>query len=137
MDGEKKLFRMIDTGGNHVGIELERAKNGEDILYTKGKEEELDTFKAIRRVHEVTNHKSVDQLIIAYRNAGLMGPGTVKTIKNVVRDCKVCQKFGRSMVKPKIALPKAGSFNEIVTLYLKQFGRKYVLWCVDAFTRFV
>ena len=51
---------MIDTGGNHVGIELERAKNGEEILYTKGKEEELDTFKAIRRVHEVTNHKKKD-----------------------------------------------------------------------------
>ena len=47
MDGEKKTFRMINTGGNHVGIELERAKNGEEILYTKGKEEELDTFKAI------------------------------------------------------------------------------------------
>ena len=41
------------------------------------------------------------------------------------------------MVKPKIALPKAGLFNEVVTLDLKQFGSKYVLWCVDAFTRFV
>ena len=89
MDGEKKTFIKVNTGGNHVGIELERAKNGEEILYTKGKEEELDTFKAIRRVHEVTNHKSADQLVIAYRKAGLMGPGTVKTIKNVVRDCKV------------------------------------------------
>ena len=40
MDGEKKNFRMINTGGNHVGIELENAKkNGEEILYTKGKEE--------------------------------------------------------------------------------------------------
>ena len=38
MDGEKKTFRMIDTRENHVGIELERAKNGEEILYTKGKE---------------------------------------------------------------------------------------------------
>ena len=28
MDGEKKTFRMINTGGNHVGIELERAMNG-------------------------------------------------------------------------------------------------------------
>ena len=45
-----------------------------------------------------------------------MRPGTVKTIKQVVRDCKICQKFGKSMVKPKVVLPKAGSFNEIVTL---------------------
>ena len=65
-----------------------------------------------------------------YRNAGLMGPGTIKTIKDVVSSCKICQKFARSMVKPQIALPKAGLFNEIVMLDLKQFGSKYVLWCI-------
>ena len=42
------------------------------------------------------NHKSAEQLVISYRNAGLMGPGMVKMIKQVVRDCKICQKFGRS-----------------------------------------
>ena len=67
----------------------------------------------------------------------MIGPDTVKLIKQVVRDCKICQKFGRSMVKPKVALPKASSFNEIVTLDLKQFGDKYVLWCIDAFAKFV
>ena len=49
----------------------------------------------------------------------------------------MCQKFGKSMVKPKTALPRGGSFYEIVTLDLKQFGSKHVLWCIDAFTRFV
>ena len=85
----------------------------------------------------MTNHKSAGQLIISYRNAGLIGPETVKTIRQVVKDCKICQKFGRSMVKPKVVLPRATSFNEIVTLDLKQFGNKYVLWCIDAFTIFV
>ncbi len=50
----------------------------------------------------------------------------------VVKDCKICQKFEWSMVKPKVA----SSFNEIVTLDLKQFGDKYVLWCIDAFTKY-
>ena len=59
-------------------------------------------------MHEVTNHKSAEQLIISYRNANIIAPGTVKMIRQVVRDCKVCQKFGRSMVKPKVALPRAG-----------------------------
>ncbi len=36
------------------------------------------------------------------------------------------------MVKPKVALPKESSFNEIVMLDLKQFGDKYILWCIDA-----
>ena len=67
----------------------------------------------------------------------MIGPETIKTIRKVVKDCKIYQKFGRSMVKPKVALPRATSFNEIVILDLKQFGNKYVLWCIDAFTRFV
>ena len=52
MDGEKKNFRMIITRGNHVGIDIENAKlKEEEILYAKGKEEELDTFNAVRKVH--------------------------------------------------------------------------------------
>ena len=97
----------------------------------------MNTFKAIRKVHEVTSHKSAEQLLQHYRRANLIGPNTVNLIKQIVRDCKICQKFGRSMVKPKIALPNARSFNEIVTLDLKQFGNNYVLWCIDSFTRFI
>ena len=41
------------------------------------------------------------------------------------------------MVKPKVSLTKVGSFNEVVTLDLKEFGSKYVLWCIDLFTRFI
>ena len=99
MEGERKSFIKIETGGNHIAIEIEKKKlREEEIFFTKGEEEQLDTFKAIRRVHKVTNHKSADQLVISYRNTGLMGLGMVKMIKQVVRDCKICHKFGRSMV---------------------------------------
>merc|ERR1711889_24350 len=137
IDGERKEFRMIGTGGNHVALEIEKGNlKEEQILFTE-ENEDMNTFKAIRKVHEVTNHKSAEQLLKHYRRADLIGPDTVKTIKRVVRDCKICQKFGRSMVKPKIVLPNASSFNEIVTLDLKQFGNKHVLWCIDSFTRFI
>ena len=137
IDGKRKDFKLIETAGNHVAIEIEKRSLKEEEIFFAKEGEKLDTFKAIKKVHEVTNHKSAGQLIISYRNAGLIGPETVKTIRQVVKDCKICQKFGRSMVKPKVALPRATSFNEIVTLDLKQFGNKYVLWCIDAFTRFV
>ena len=29
------------------------------------------------------------------------------------------------------------SFNEVVTLDLKEFGSKYILWMIDSFTRFI
>ena len=58
-------------------------------------------------------------------------------INHVVKDCKVCQKFGRSIARPKVTLPKSTSFNEIVTLDLKDFGLRYILWMVNSFTIFI
>ena len=112
IDGENRIkFRTISTVGKHLALELERGDlRQEQILFTE-ENEDMNTFKAIRKVHEVTNHKSVEQLLKHYRRADLIGPETVKTIKRVVRDCKIYQKFGKSMVKPKIELPNASSFN--------------------------
>ena len=45
--------------------------------------------------------------------------------------------ISRSMVKPKVTMPNASSFNEMTILDLKQVGDKYVLWCMDSFTRFI
>ena len=137
IDGRRQNFRMVGTSGNHVALELEKTDlKEEQILFTTD-DEDVNDYKAIKKVHEVNNHKSADQLIIYYRRANLIGPETTKLIKQVVKDCKVCQKFSKSLVKPKTALPIASSFNEIVTLDLKQFGDKYVLWCICAFTRFI
>merc|ERR1711873_183303 len=122
IDGENRIkFGTISTVGRHVALDIEKGDLiQEQILFTE-ENEDMNTFKAIKKVHEVTNHKSVEQLLKHYRRADLIGPETVKTIKRVVRDYKICQKFGKSMVKPKIALPNASSFNEVVTLDLKQF----------------
>ena len=34
-------------------------------------------------------------------------------------------------------LPKSQSFNKVVTLDLKEFGTKHILWMIDSFKRFI
>ena len=97
----------------------------------------LCSFKAIRKVHEVNQHKGKEQLLSAYRNAGLMSPDLINMINCVVNDCRVCQKLQKSVVRPRVSLLKARSFNEIVTLDLKEFGNKYILWMIESFMRFI
>ena len=71
MEGEKKNFRIIETGGNHVAIEIEKKQLREkEIFLAEGEDKSLQRNKAIRKVHELTNHKSVEQLITIYRNVG-------------------------------------------------------------------
>merc|ERR1712240_943659 len=74
IDGIKKDFRLIKTAGNHVAIEIEKKNIKEAEKFFAKEGERLDTFKAVRKVHEVTNHKSAEQLILSYRNAGMIGP---------------------------------------------------------------
>merc|ERR1711873_109489 len=110
IDGENRIkFGTISTVGRHVALDIEKGDLiQEQILFTE-ENEDMNTFKAIKKVHELTNHKSAEQLLKHYRRADLIGPETVKTIKRVVQDCKICQKF----------------------------GKKHVLWCIDSFTRFI
>merc|ERR1712089_27735 len=94
IDGRRQNFRMVGTSGNHMALELEKTDlKEEQILFTTDGED-VNNYKAIKKVHEVNNDKSADQLIIYYGRANLIGPETTKLIKQVVNDCKVCQKFG-------------------------------------------
>ena len=85
---------MVDTAGGHYGIILEtkkKKKNDEvllvddaGILFVEDARDELCSFKAIKKVHEINHHKGKDQLISAYRNAGWMSPEIVNIIERVV-----------------------------------------------------
>ena len=146
-DNGKKLHKIEDTVGGHYRIVLETKKKidanmflvEEDsgILFMEDKEGDLCSFRAVRKVHEVNRHKGKEQLMTAYRNAGWMSPELANIIDRVVNDCKVCQKFQKSVARPRVTLLKASSFNEVVTLDLKEFGSKYVLWMIDSFSRFI
>ena len=101
---------MEDTTGGHFGIVLETRKKkntnlflveeGSGILFMEDKEGDLCSFRAVRKVHEVNRHKGKEQLLSAYRNAGWMSPGLANIIDLVVNDCKVCQKFQKSVARP-------------------------------------
>ena len=66
-----------------------------------------------------------------------MSPKVSENIENLVQICKICQKFAKWVSRPKVNLLKSSTFNEVVTLDLKTFGLKYVLWIIDSFSRFV
>ena len=57
--------------------------------------------------------------------------------KKVCENCTVCQRLKKSQSKPKVALPKVTDFNQVVTLDLKQFEGKNVLWAIDSYTGFI
>ena len=119
---------MIDTNGGHYGIILETQKKknvlyledalGDElgVLFLEDKEEELCSFKAVRRVHEVNCHKQKDQMIAAYQNTGWMSPELKNNSHWVVNLFKVYQIFSKLVARLQVSLPKSQAFNEVVTL---------------------
>ena len=87
----------------------------------------MSDFRAIKKVHEANNHRSTDQLINAYSKAGWMTPKILEQIIRVVKDCRICSKFAKSVSRPKVTFQKSSSLNKVVTMDLKSFGSNYVL----------
>ena len=107
------------------------------ILFIEDEKNDLCSLKAMRKVHEVNHHKKKEQLMAAYQNAGWTSTEQANIINHVVNDCKICLNFKRSVERLRVSLQKATSFNEIVTLDLKEFLSKYVHWMIDSFSRFM
>ena len=146
MESEELVFRAFDitvqmkrNDGGHLTVPLEKVEEwstAETVMFMKS-EDEVCSFAKIKKVHENTNHKSEQNLLHAYKEGNYLTDEVRKVIKKVCENCTVCQRLKKSQSKPKVALPKVTDFNQIVTLDLKQFDGKNVLWAVDSFTRFI
>ena len=131
--------KMMRNDGGHLTVQLEKVEEwstAETVMFMKS-EDDVCSFAKIKKVHENTNHKSEQNLLHAYKEGNYLTDEVRKVIKKGCENCTVCQRLKKSQSKPKVALPKVTDFNQVVTLDLKQFDGKNVLWAVDSFTRFI
>ena len=144
IEGETVEFHLDQTMGGHDALKLENIKEESTEKTVSFITEQIKTndsnvfdFKKVKHLHEITNHKQEENMLYAYRNAGVLTDGGRRVIKRVIDSCKICKKFKRSSGTPKVALPKPVDFNEIVALDLKQMGKRHILWMICTFTRFI
>ena len=71
--------------------------------------------------------------------AGKLDKRVKQMIENVVEECKICRQFKKTPPRPKVALPKAVSTNEVVSLDLKERRdvSKYILYACDEFSGYL
>ena len=115
---------MTNIVSNIYGIILEMKCTSESMFFFEDQEKNLTIYEDVKKVHKVNNHKKQHQLMISNKYGGWLTPDISKLINRVVKDCRICQKFKKLIIKPKVTLLKYTSFNEIVTLDLKKIGDK-------------
>ena len=134
---------MEKTAGGH-GIIKFHTNNNETFLVDAEEVDRqdpkfLEKYKAIRNIHQISGHKMEDNMIKMYKQSGEDDTLTRKLINEVVKRCFTCQSKKKSSLRPKVAMMKAKTPNDVITLDLKQFdvrGKKVnVLWMICAFSR--
>ena len=101
MENETIEFELDQTTGGHDALKLENLKEEtlkNTVSYineqiSKEDPSNVFDFKKVKHVHELTNHKQEENMLYAYRNAGILTEGGRKVIKRVINSCKVCKKF--------------------------------------------
>ena len=95
--------------------------------------------KHIMKVHKNLGHKSKKQLLLLFKMAEKYDSKTKEAIEEVTEECEICRKYKKTPPRPKVAMAKATTANEVISLDLKEFNSegKYVLYMVDEFSNYI
>ena len=89
-----------------------------------------DSKKHIMKVHKNLGHKSKKQLLLLFKMAEQDDKKIRDMIEEVTDECTICRRYKKTPPRPKIAMAKASTSNEVVSLDLKEFNKeiKYILY---------
>ena len=151
IDNRSKQIKILaPKSGTHLKIGLQPLKEAllqKTVLYlqqevfkaTENGNNAIETvnYEYVAKFHKGSGHKSLNNMMHALSQAGMVGPNTKKIVQNVISQCKECKKFGKSLPKPKTTLPKVTDTNQIITWDLKEWRGRHIMWMIDSFSRFV
>ena len=118
----------LHTQGKHLVL---------NVNWLKMKDNQLRIH--VQKVHKNLSHKSEEQLMKLFQMAGELTTRVRKTIKHVVETCQICRRFKKTPPRPRVAMPKANTVNEVVSMDLKERRdfKKQILYICDEFSGYM
>ena len=99
----------------------------------------LDEEKQVNKVHKYFGHRSGRRVWELFAKAEKL-KGKKPEVMKVIENCKICSQMKKAPPRPKVGLPVANDFNEVVGMDLKVVDKKkgeYILWMVDLFSKLI
>ena len=91
------------------------------------------------KIHRQFGHAHEKKLIQLINGSKINDSELIQCIKQVCKDCEICEKYKPAHLKPIVSLPIATEFNSLICLDLKEItgGKpKYILHMIDSATRY-
>ena len=98
-----------------------------------------DEKTQIDKVHRYFGHRSGRRIWELFAKADKL-KGKRSEVLKIIEKCKICSQMKKSPPRPKVGLPVANNFNEVVGMDLKVLSKnkgEYILWIVDLFSKLI
>ena len=92
--------------------------------------------KQIQKVHRYFGHRSGRKIWELFAKSGKFRDKKAAVL-DLIEKCKICCNLKKTPPRPRVGMPIANTFNDIVALDLKVLDKKgeYVLWMIDIFSK--
>ena len=135
-----KPLPIMTTSAGHLIVDLLGRKQRLDIDRVLNVElmgaDEITQKKALEKIHKQFGHRRKRAFVQLLKNCGSWKPKFSGMINEIIDGCEGCIMRKRNPDRPAVAMPMATEFNEIVTMDLKIWKGKIILYMIDAFTRY-
>ena len=103
-----------------------------DIKRADSKEQK----KVLEKLHAQFGHRSKQSFVNLLKAADKWDDSFSKIIDKIIDGCEGCVLRRKTPDRPVVAMNMANDFNQVVSIDLKVWEDKYILYMVDVFTRF-
>ena len=99
-------------------------------------DETAEKKKMMVKLHRQFGHPSSSSLKELLKGANILDKESSKIIDYIEMNCETCHKYKKTAPRPVVRMPMATRFNELLTVYLKNWGKGYIIHLIDMFSRF-
>ena len=122
---------IVDLIGKKEVIEMEKVFS---VNIMDG--DESQQMKSLNKIHKQFGHRPKRAFVNLLKAAGKWDNKFSGMLDHIIDGCQGCIMRKRNPDRPVVAMPMGTEFNEVVTMDLKIWRGKNILYLIDSFTRY-
>ena len=138
-----KSIHMITTSAGHPVIPLLSNKEKDDKVVRQtvfavdlNKANDTETRKVLDKLHKQFGHRPKSVFVDLLKSNNQWQNKFGKIIDSIIDGCDGCILRKRNPDRPAVTIPMANDFNQILTMDLKIWKGKNILYMIDMFSRY-
>ncbi len=138
-----KPLKINTTSAGHYTLSLLGEDDTEDTLVMQqimltdfDNKDEKKQYKMLDKIHRQFGHRPKRVFVELLKSAGQWQESFDSMIEKILNSCEGCHIRMRNPPRPAVALAMADDFNQLLSMDIKIYKDKNILYLIDTFTRY-